>query len=274
MTCLANTRWLVLKKVLFVLLTTGTVGNGHAELIEKAAIDKATVSGIVFTLSSHQLGSFAQYVDSRALSQQVSDNLAQWHYPMGVSGNASHRLSATLGTVQTDTTPVGFSFSSGDSDPRGGGFQKAQVIPISCELASVASPAQQAKFNTTTSANRFFSGSQPTADLMAKLSDEISTVCFNLLEGLALQPPAPLSETASQAKPSWLPNVSIEVKNVPNTPPAKPTASQSVTAVPATAAVSAESAESLKAPLENPRKQIIIHNQGTPIILEFGHQRR
>ena len=129
MTCLANTRWLVLKKVLFVLLTAFTVGNSHAELIENAAIDKATVSGIVFTLTTHQLGPFAQYVDGRALSQRVSDNLAQWHFPMRTSGNASHQLSATLGTVQTDTTPVGFSFSSGDSDPRGGGFQKAQVIP-------------------------------------------------------------------------------------------------------------------------------------------------
>ena len=263
--CLAR-----VKKGLFVVLAAGLWLEAQAELIEKMPLDKALVTQIAVELTQEQLGAFAQSVAIDQLTDRVSNHLAQWHYPIKTTaiGDVSHRLTATVGTVQTDATPVGFSFSRGNSDPRAAAFQQAQVIPITCQIISVKHPDQQAAFNTTVSANDFLPDKQPMSATLEKLSDEISTVCFNLLTALALPTSPSLTETGDNKlnKPSWMPNVSIEVNNAPavNTP--------------TTSETKAEVANSAKSAirLENDtvRKQIIIHNQGTPLIFEMGHQRR
>ncbi|MDP2903732.1 MAG: hypothetical protein Q8N96_11605 [Methylovulum sp.] len=273
MTCPANTHRLsLLKNLLFSALAAGLCVEAQAELIEKSPIDKAPVTQIVFTLTPEQMGPFAHSVDIHELVGRVSNNLAQWHYPIkaNATGDISHHLFATVGAVQTDATPVGFSFSSGNSDPRAVGFQKAQVIPMTCQINSIKNPDQQAVFKTTVSANGFLPNNQPTSATLEKLSDEISTVCFNLLDELALQPPPSLTGT-SVSKPGWMPNVSIEVKNVPAAKPvtnSTPTASETKSGIPNT------DQPAIRLENDTIRKQIIIHNQGTPLIFEMGHQRR
>jgi hypothetical protein len=179
------------------------------------------------------------------LATRVSKNLLDWGYPMGIQGNQafSHVLTAEAGAIEHSETPIGFSFSSGNSDPRAIDFQKTDVIPISCELTSIAQPEQTVYLHMD-----FAAGRPLGAD---KLADHIGTVCFNLLNELdwPAKPTAPSSSIA----PRWIPEVRIETVTAPEkaTAPGKTITSDS-----------------------EDRKQIIIHNEGSPLILKFGHERR
>ncbi len=69
------------------------------------------------------------------------------------------------------------------------------------------------------------------------------------------------------SKPRWLPNVSIEVKPI-----------STLTSQPShqvdTSADHVEQKTPVIVEQDEERKQMIIHNQGSPLILELGHQRR
>jgi hypothetical protein len=84
-----------------------------------------------------------------------------------------------------------------------------------------------------------------------KLIDHISTVCFNLLSELNW-PDKAKNQLSSSIKPNWIPEVRIETITNP---------------------IAVEKTDkSDKASEEH--KQIIIHNQGSPVIFSFGHERR
>lgn len=175
------------------------------------------------------------------LGKQVSKNLSDWGYPIGAepSQAISHILTATVDDIVHGSTPTGFSFSAGNSDPRAMDFQKANVLPIHCQLQSVAYPEQSNALDMGFSASR----QQATTEL----ADHISTVCFNLLRAVNWPKPAQ-GKAPSSMKPAWIPEVQIE--NKPSKSLDTPT------------------------PSTEPRQQIIINNQGSPVILHFGHERR
>lgn len=189
------------------------------------------------------------------INQQVLKNLAEWHYPVGTeAGKAfSHTLTATVSAVVRGNTPTGFSFSAGNTDPRALDYQKMEVLPINCALTSVANPEQISELSMGFTA----SASDRRALDKAKLTDHISTVCFNLLREVKW----PLTKAATaptKTQASWMPEVQVETKETP-----APTKQADGKIMPESHAVASE-----------PRKEIIIHNQGSPVILNFGHERR
>ncbi len=191
------------------------------------------------------------------LKQQVSENLADWQYPIGLKPKQpiSHVLTVIIKPVVHSSPPAGFSFSAGNSDPRALDFQKMDVLPIICELSAVDQPAQVSELSMGFTANQH--DKQPLAP--EKLADHVSTVCFNLLREIHW-PIEAKAEKPALTKSGWFPEVQIENKTVPNAD--KPKSSNSDE-------VKTESTEP-----DDPRKEIIIHNQGSPIILHFGHERR
>lgn len=189
------------------------------------------------------------------INQQVLKNLAEWDYPVGTQAGKtfSHTLTATVSDVVRGNTPTGFSFSAGNADPRALDYQKMDVLPISCALTSIANPAQMSELSMGFTA----SAKDRRALDQAKLTDHISTVCFNLLREVKW----PLTKAAAQptkTQASWMPEVQVETKET-----LAPTEQADGKIMPESNAVESE-----------PRKEIILHNQGSPVILHFGHERR
>lgn len=189
-------------------------------------------------------------LSAAVLLPKVRANLSEWRYSMPLTGPYTHQLKAQIGLVSHQQTPVGFSFSSGNSDPRAVDFQKADVLPIRCQLTALGASRplaeQQSTFSahelSTTDRNRFID----------KLTDKISTVCLSALENL----PAVATEQSPDNtvfKPKWMPDIKVEVKQLP-----------------------ADIDKGTPSPVntDEPKKVLIIHNQGTPVLLEMGHQRR
>lgn len=207
-------------------------------------IDTASIERIEFKIGTVKQSSLKPIVAGQDVAARISQNLAAWGYPVGAKDNQafSHTLTAEIGLVEHSQTPPGFSFSSGNSDPRALDFQKAKVLPIGCELASIAQPTQSTYLHMD-----FVAGD---AASQAKLIDHISTVCFNLLSELNWKDNTQ-NQPSSSLKPSWIPEVRIETITAP------------------------DEAAKADAPgkTDEGRKQIIIHNQGSPVILKFGHER-
>ena len=213
------------------------------------------------------------------IEQEVSSNLAGWEYPLGAADGkpVTHQLKATVGAITHGSTPTGFSFSAGNSDPRALEFQKMDVLPITCRLESKTHPEQAGELSMD------FKAEQEGLDFLAddKLSDHISTVCYNLLTELQWPKQATANGANKATKsPSWMPEIRIENKEytdsngetlTPITPPAEPTKGAVTKEVGKDKPVTVEQ-QSPKA--KQPRKQIIIHNQGSPVILDFGFERR
>ncbi|MDP1664818.1 MAG: hypothetical protein Q8L79_06780 [Methylobacter sp.] len=207
-------------------------------------LDTASIKQIEFKIGTIRQPSLKSTLAQQDVANRISKNLAGWGYPTGAKDNQvfSHTLTAEIGLIEHSETPPGFSFSSGNSDPRALDFQKSEVLPIGCELTSIEQPTQ-----TTYLYIDFAAGSSTSA---AQLVDHISTVCFNLLSELNW-PDKTQNQPSSSLKPSWIPEVRIETVTNP------------------------AEAEKADAPVkaDEGRKQIIIHNQGTPVILKFGHER-
>ncbi|MDD2723134.1 MAG: hypothetical protein PHH59_03815 [Methylovulum sp.] len=221
--------------------------------------------------------------ETKTLRAAVIANLSQWRFPLRAeNGHAyTHTLTVEVGDSKYDQTPVGFSFSSGNSDPRAPGFQKAYVIPIQCRLTDNANPKQEEQLDMTFSAPSASTGSQK---LQETLVDNISSVCFDLLDSLKfLPPPTPAETAASVTKPRWMPSVQVETVPVPQPQPRAenvpavtlPATTAPVSTAPTTIAspVPATTSPATAGPQEI-RKQLIIHNQGTPVIIKFGYDRK
>jgi len=245
----------------------GTVACAADSVLSET--DKAAISAIEFSLADTNLEQFSGTLERQSLVDQVSKNLAGWYYPVKPSGTVySHRLRATLGTIARQATPMGFSFSSGNSDPRSTDFQKADVLPVTCEFSKTDSGQTGIASTMTFSANQLSAERNPNKLLQA-LSDHISTTCFNLLEDLKV-PTTNTQATDSSFKPSWAPTVRVEV--IEEKAPVKAeTVTKSETQ---TQTVDSKSPEISQKVDSEGRKQLIIHNQGTPLIINFGHERK
>jgi len=223
-------------------------------------IDTKSVTNIEVSIADEHLEQFGFPLPLQEMRGRVVDNLAQWRYPVRVAGEKSysHTLAMHIGEIKNSTTPVGFSFSSGNSDPRAAGFQKAEVMPVSCRLTSNGNPEQGVELAMSFSANgliRDLKNHGYQTKIIDQLIDNMSTVCFDLLDSLNWVKPEQQSMPLS-IKPIWMPQVKIETIPAP---------------VPAGKVKTAVHSE-----IDNTeeRKQIIIHNQGSPLILKFGHERR
>lgn len=194
------------------------------------------------------------------ISEQVRTNLADWGYPIElISGKAyTHQLKVSVDPIEHGAaTPPGFSFSTGNADPRAQDFQKADVLPVSCELTSIVHPEQSRliSMSFTTPASPWLAQQNRYAISSDKLVDHISTVCFNLLNDLKW--PKDLENRAPQLiKSGWMPEIRIETVEEPKDK---------------TKTIKADSDAS---ETQEGRKQITVHNQGSPVTIKFGYQRQ
>lgn len=226
----------------------------------------ATISGIKVQLPAEQLQAFGMAAqDNEALTTQITQNLASQQFRVVGSTPAtaySHTLEIQIAAPKNASTPVGFSFSSGNSDPRALGFQKADVVDISCRLQATTDSRILHETAMSFAAQALLTATSKSS-VRTQLADDISTVCFDLLQAVPeAHLPSSTPTATSTSTSTWLPNVHIE------TIPA---------AVP-DSAVSQTAEEAEKPGPEHPaqtsgRKQIIIHHQGTPLLLKFGHER-
>jgi hypothetical protein len=201
-------------------------------------LDKTAIKTIALKMDMQALDDLG--VSAPPLQEKVIHNLNEWRFPM-VTGTATHSLEVSIGKIENSTTPVGFSFSSGNSDPRSLAFQRDDVLPVTCRLVAQKYPAQHAELTMS------FSAEKPVK--AEKLADHISTVCFDLLDDLHFLAP----ETTKTLKtPAWMPTVKVETVPEPQ-PKVNSTAEPIVQ--------------------EEGRKQLIIQNQGSPLILKMGHDR-
>ncbi len=258
---------MMLLKILLITFSCLTlIGCGTSAIKKQQPFDYKDNGTILLSLES-ELNNLAP----QSVVQQVSKNLSVWQYPITLqaSNTDTHHLEVKIGRVTHGSTPTGFSFSAGDSDPRALEFQKADVLPISCSLSALKHPEQ-----TSALTMGFTTDSRPqTSD---KLIDHVATVCFNLLREVKWPTQAAHSEPqATGTQPSWFPEIRIEEARKPKA--AKPAASSKPAQTPAapnakTEEPQLENAESNENS-EEPQKDMIIHNQGSPVIIHFGHER-
>ena len=203
-------------------------------------LDKTAIKTIALRMDVQALDDLG--VSASPLQEKVIHNLNEWCFPI-VTGTvtATHSLEVSIGKIENSSTPVGFSFSSGNSDPRSLAFQRDDVLPVTCRLVAQKYPAQHAELTMS------FSAEKPVK--AEKLADHISTVCFDLLDDLHFLVP----ETTKTLKtPAWMPTVKVE------------TLSEAQPKVNSTTEPIVQ---------EEWRKQLIIQNQGSPLILKMGHDR-
>ena len=362
-------------KRIFLLSILIIYSTGCTTSVKKnvATIDPTRVNKIQL-LFDNSSDSLSKSLPSAEISSRVSANLVHVGYPVSTAQNTdySHDLIVKIGAIkQNSSTPVGFSFSAGDSDPRGENFQKANVLPITCTLTSRDQQQNRAEYTMDFASKKFTRYGQQADEqtkLAAKLVDDMSTTCFNLLSNLKIKTqkrksklklmskrPSTASQksaspksapgTASEASDSLNKSPAIETQqnltnpapslntenSKPESPtstsgavsqepessnPVSPTASQNTTNPdpdpeyqnPDTADQNTESLPADTLTPENTtesgwwpsiiivndtpgesasdssddegfnsgkgRKQLIIHNEGSPLILEMGHDRR
>lgn len=225
-------------------------------------IDPAAIKSIGFRIESATLGDLGVNADTEALASRVRANLRSWRFPLNEAA-PSHMVTARILPVEFEAaTPAGFSFSMGGSDPRAVDYQKADVLPIDCVLTAAGSDDLLAELSMGFTDNSLsLSGKHRRFEISSdKLVDHVSTVCFNLLDQIPWPEPAAGSGGGAQTfKPAWMPEIRIETKTVP-----EPGFDDKALTAKKPAAVRTETS----------KKQLIIHNQGSPIIIHFGHERR
>lgn len=278
--------------------------------------DPASIRTIGFHVSPDNLsGAGSERLASMA--ERVAKNLGTWGYrieadPEESGTGYSHVMEGKIGEVSHKSTPTGFSFSMGNSDPRALDFQKADVIPVDCVLHAPGRPKEKASlYMDFVATEKLKTAAKSDPALIDAYVEHIATVCFNLLEDLKVpRVQAKSGEASSSSTPSWMPEVRVEIRDKPanplSVPAAAPAVAPAVTTSPAAQdsapaaatppplkagappqpqapATAAEPPTAPQAPpvttetrmnQEEGRKQMIIHNQGSPIILEFGYERK
>jgi hypothetical protein len=255
-----------------------------------APLEPDSVGTILLRIPAENLGG-AGAVDTRELAGKIAKNLAGWGYAISAEAadGHSHVMEARVGGIEKKGTPTGFSFSVGNSDPRALDFQRAEIVTVTCTLAAARQPREHAYLKEEFLADEVLKhGGRAKNDpaLFKVYVDHIGTACFNLLTELKVKrdKPAPAASPGSPAsESSWFPEVRIEVREKPVSPSPVAGPAPSATAPSPTAPDQAPAPAG--APPETPpvrtetqesegRKQMIIHNQGHPIILEFGYERK
>jgi hypothetical protein len=258
----------LMKKLLTVCLMSGAfLLNGLLVQQTWADVSKALdqpkpLKAIEFVLVEDNLEQFGVRLNARTIQQQARANLNEWEFPMQASAPFSHQLQARLGLISHQATPVGFSFSSGSSDPRAMDYQKADVLPITCSLFDTDTQQLLLERASTFSAHEL-NKKAGLASITDKLTDQISTICLEVLEDAPKPVLADDQVKTTTIKPKWMPDVKVEVIEPPAPAPVvKGSTGSGSSAVPSPV---------LK---EEPRKELIIHNQGTPVIIQMGHERK
>ncbi|MFK5950472.1 MAG: hypothetical protein QM500_17100 [Methylococcales bacterium] len=226
--------------------------------------DTQLVNSMFFQLKNNS-NNFGFSLPNKEISKQVITNLAEWGYifSANLSDNDSYILKVNVGEISHGATPVGVSFSSGNSNPRSVNFQKAEILPISCSLMPKGQKLQAVELVMEVMAENYshnLNSPKQQAQIIKELTDDISTACYNLLNHLNIKV-RQTDSAVKQLKPTWIPEIRIEIENQGNN-----INSISNHAKPVTSATSHKT--------EAPRKRMIIHNQGTPIILKFGADRK
>lgn len=254
---------------------------------KEPSFDPATVKNMAFKFENNTrfLGVTLPQAE---IGKNVVNNLSEWGYQFveQPSEEYTHDLSIHLGSISRGSTPPGFSFSSGNSNPRALDFQKATILPITCSLMPKGQQQQRAELVMEVLASEYKGNSVIAVseeNMIDNLTDDISTTCYNLLSSLHVQ--TLQKETpAKTIKPKWIPEIRIEIENeeeVVDTKTAIPVENNS-SKVSNTAKEKStpkenqviETKSKVKKIKEAPRKRIVIHNQGSPVIFKFGHERK
>ncbi len=243
------------------------LSTGCANMLEKKStpFDTSQVSGMHFQFEndSRILG---LQIPKEDIVPQVTKNLAEWGYVFTSkeSNEYTHDLMINVGSIQKGSTPVGFSFTAGNSDPRALEFQKAQVLPMTCSLIPKDQNELRAELVMEVMVDSFLTLKKNPVkfpQLIDQLTEDISTTCFNLLSSLRINTLPVADDVAEKSiAPKWMPEIRIEIEN-----------DLEVDASTATDTPSTSGKNIIKAP---PRKRIIIHNKGNPVIFKFGHERK
>ncbi|WP_162472933.1 hypothetical protein [Methylotuvimicrobium alcaliphilum] len=248
-----------LKSSVFIALSvisTTLIGCTIGPDMKRVPIDAASVKQIFFEIDIEAAGYQADDTANHEMAETIASHLNEWGYTIGSDADkpAGHRMQATIEAVKHGSTPTGFSFTAGNSDPRAVNFQKAEIVPITCSLISTANSTESADYTMEFIAKPLSGGEK-----RSRLIDQVSTVCLNLLKSLKVQPEE-RADALQATSPSWAPDVLIETVEEPETQtePGKPVPSE-------TNDVNAE---------KKSYKQITIHNQGSPVILKLGHERK
>ncbi len=211
----------------------------------------------------HSARFFGADLQEQAIASQIADNLAEWGYNIYSKNadNYSHHVTIEIDPIKHGATPAGFSFSSGNSNPRSPNFQKADVLPMRCFLTPRDEPSKSAELTVLVDSSDYLRhADKPNQQqkLVKLLVNDLSTACFNLLDNLKVKT-VPAEKQTKPGKPSWIPAIRVEVTN-----DNEPSINQPSTLI---------TNEKIKQKNEQPRKHIIIHNQGTPVIFKFGPER-
>jgi len=218
-------------------------------------VEKLSITGIKFELANDNLAQFGFSLSKQQIAEKVSKNLAEQQFPITqTDSNSSHSLKARLDKIDYQKPPIGLSFSTGNADPRSADFQKTEVLPITCQLNKIGSNIVLIERTMTFSTQSFFSHSNQ-SQLSEKLIDQISTVCFNLLDELKLPSPEKKANI-TLSKPTWMPSVQVVVKSIPVPVNSVPT-------------INSHSLAN-----DSDDKEIIINNQGSQLTLHMGVDRR
>ena len=259
------------------------------------------VTDIRLTISPENLADISAADQRGQLAEEISRDLSSLGYtvkPLKPQDEAfTHTLEGKVGKLEKKSTPPGLSLDFGNSDPRALDFQKAEVVPVACVLRAhnkAEDPVKLAGEFSLPADLDDVTGTQRKPVPLSFYVDRIATVCLNLLSELNISKTAPV-----QANTPWKPAVDIEIRDKPPTSanaielspkvnstalpaatpanlPAKPTVPDGATTpVAAPAGVSGHAPATAEPALneEEKRKQLIIRNLGTPVILEFGYER-
>ncbi len=223
-----------------------------------AWFDASQVKKMYFKFE-HSSKFFGADLQEQAIASQIAGNLAEWGYKIYSknSDDYSHRVTIEIGSIKHDSTPAGFSFSSGNSNPRSPNFQKADVLPMRCLLTPKDEPDKNAELSIlvdTSDYLRHADKANQQQKLVKLLVNDLSTACFNLLDNLRVKTALAEKQT-KPGKPSWIPAIRVEVTN--------DNESSTIDTVD-------DMAQKSK---KEPKKRIIIYNQGTPVIFKFGPER-
>ena len=255
------------------------LSSGCSTIVEKKTkeFDSSKVNNILFAFDhdSKFMGSNLPTLD---ISTQVAKNLAEWGYKIKADKSIEydHVLSIEIGEMQHASTPAGFSFSMGDSDPRAIDFQKADVLLMRCYLTEKGRPENNTGLDATVTADEYLAFKRqnlPRKALTKMLVNDVSTICFNLLNNLKIST-LPYKKNIYSTKPGWFPDIRVEVVNdeEPDDLGHSP-AVEEIDEIPSNNKDHAPTNENK--PIKKPsRKRIIIHNQGSPVIIKFGHERK
>lgn len=246
-----------------------------------------SINTMVLRLHGNTLESLGKQ-QAASIAGQIAANLTSWGYAVSAAETAAnrptHALQGSVSAAELKGLPPGFSINFGSDDQRAPERQKAHVVTVTCELLPLAAKTGKVslsgEFGAPDSNSGVFSG-LPNQGREHFYVDRIGSVCLNLLAELKATQTTP---SAGVIAPTWIPDMRIEVKTKEGkakpgiSAPSKPVSmAPENPAAPAVASEPPKPTEAAPVSIEQPanpadqRKQLIIHNQGSPIILEFGY---